>query len=171
VFDYAVNSGPSRSMKALQRIVKTKVDGLYGPMTHGALRGTSLNAKALIQKHCNSRLGFVRGLSTWDVFGKGWGRRIGRIRAQGLQMANVSRQQIERDRDNADKLSKDQGKGAGAAVGGGTGAVIVDQSTSDIGIWVIVIVVVCITVAAIWYVKSRAHRRMVEGMDEVLKPE
>ena len=33
IFDFAVNSGPNRAAKALQRIVKAKVDGQIGPET------------------------------------------------------------------------------------------------------------------------------------------
>jgi uncharacterized protein (TIGR02594 family) len=35
----------------------------------------------------DERLAFLRGLSTWPMFGKGWGRRVSEVRAASLMMA------------------------------------------------------------------------------------
>ena len=46
MFDFAVNSGPSRATKALQAVVGVKADGVYGPLSRAAVkaRGTSAGA-------------------------------------------------------------------------------------------------------------------------------
>lgn len=76
--DFAVNSGPGRAAEHLQRILGAKVDGHIGPMTLAALKGR--NVADLINDLCDSRLRFVRALSTWATFGKGWQSRIGEVR-------------------------------------------------------------------------------------------
>lgn len=84
VFDFAVNSGVSRSAKTLQRALRAKgqrqiaVDGIVGEMTLEAVEAVKRrNAlPELIVDINNRRFAFVRRLSTFDVFGKGWTRRI-----------------------------------------------------------------------------------------------
>jgi lysozyme family protein len=79
VFDYAVNSGPGRAAKDLQRTLGRglKVDGQIGLGTLAVIReAMAEDEEGLIQKYCDRRLRFLRGLKTWDVFGKGWGRRV-----------------------------------------------------------------------------------------------
>jgi len=41
VFDYGVNSGPSRSAKDLQHVVGAKVDGVIGAATIAAVKAVS----------------------------------------------------------------------------------------------------------------------------------
>lgn len=73
VFDWAVNSGPSRAAKALQKAVGATQDGAIGPMT---LRAVANHDPAdLIDAIYHIRQSFYEGLSTFDTFGKGWTRR------------------------------------------------------------------------------------------------
>lgn len=75
VFDYAVNSGPGRAVKDLQRVLGgIKVDGLVGVETLAAIEGKSV--VKLIAALCEARYAFVKGLSTFPTFGRGWTRRI-----------------------------------------------------------------------------------------------
>jgi lysozyme family protein len=74
VFDAAVNSGPSRSVKWLQEVIGVKEDGLMGPVTLEAV-GKCL-PEVLIDLLINTRFDFLKGLGIWDTFGKGWTRRI-----------------------------------------------------------------------------------------------
>lgn len=85
VFDYAVNSGPPRAIKALQTSLKVKVDGLIGPLTLRAVGRAS--TAATITALCDSRLSFLRRLATFATFGRGWTRRVSEIRAAALAMA------------------------------------------------------------------------------------
>lgn len=92
VFDFAVNSGPSQAIKYLQRAInKTekrtlKVDGHMGPATLDA--ATSLtDLQGVITTMCDGRLGFLKRLSDWKTFGRGWTTRVKGVKATGLKMA------------------------------------------------------------------------------------
>lgn len=85
VFDFAVNSGPSRAAKYLQRIVGAVQDGKIGPATLKAVRARK--PENVITQLCDARLAFVQALNTWPVFGKGWGRRIADVKATALKWA------------------------------------------------------------------------------------
>lgn len=67
VFDFGVNSGPSRAKRYL-----TQSSG-------GSTEST-------IIKLNDARLAFLKGLGTWPNFGKGWGRRVAGIKAKSLEM-------------------------------------------------------------------------------------
>lgn len=85
VFDFAVNSGPARAAKHLQRLVAVVADGDIGPRTLRAV--DAADATRLIGALCDSRLRFLRGLKTWPTFGRGWGRRVDDVRSVALRMA------------------------------------------------------------------------------------
>lgn len=85
VFDAAVNSGPARAAKWLQEIVGVRQDGIVGAITLDAAR--KMGAAVLVNKFCDRRYAFVRSLSTWNTFGKGWTRRIAEVRAVALDLA------------------------------------------------------------------------------------
>jgi lysozyme family protein len=85
VFDFGVNSGSSRSVKFAQRIVGTTVDGQLGPITRAAING--MNAVAFVNKLCDARLSFLRSLSTWSRFGRGWSSRVADLRGYSLKLA------------------------------------------------------------------------------------
>lgn len=87
VFDYGVNSGPSRGVKALQHAVGVPIDGHLGLVTlHAA---ATADHKITINAICNARLAFLKGLRTWSTFGRGWSDRVNGVRAKALAMANV----------------------------------------------------------------------------------
>lgn len=85
VFDFGVNSGVSRSAKYLQAILKVDQDGKIGPLTLAAAKGVA--PKFIINQLCNRRMAFLRALSTFRVFGKGWTRRVTECRADALKIA------------------------------------------------------------------------------------
>jgi len=85
LFDYAVNSGPPRAVKALQELVGVKADGWIGPLTLAAVRARP--PAELVAALCDARLGFLGRLATFSVFGTGWSRRVSTIRAAALEMA------------------------------------------------------------------------------------
>ena len=89
LFDYAVNSGPARAIKALQGSLKVKADGWIGPLTLDALKAriAAAGVTGLIVGLCDGRLSFLQRLATFAVFGKGWSRRVADIRAAALAMA------------------------------------------------------------------------------------
>lgn len=82
LFDFAVNSGPDRAVRTLQAALGVAADGEVGPVTLAALRGADLTR--LVNDFCDRRLAFLKGLSTFAVFGRGWKRRVSDIRAAAL---------------------------------------------------------------------------------------
>ncbi|MBX6328561.1 MAG: glycoside hydrolase family 108 protein [Pseudolabrys sp.] len=91
VFDYGVNSGIGRAGRALRRALGLAEQA--GAVTDAvviAARGA--DAAALIEAICDERLRFLRSLKTWPVFGRGWGRRVGEVKAAALAMARQTAQ-------------------------------------------------------------------------------
>ena len=86
VFDFAVNSGPSRAAKVLQKVVGAIVDGRIGPATVKAIE--KLPTSVVIERMTDARMKFLKGLKTWPTFGKGWLRRLGEVTAAAKAMAS-----------------------------------------------------------------------------------
>ncbi|MGN7750555.1 glycoside hydrolase family 108 protein [Sinorhizobium sp. 22678] len=87
-FDFAVNSGPSRSAKYLQAVVGVTQDGRIGPATLKSVR--SKRPADVVNALCDKRMAFLKDLSTWKTFGKGWTRRVSDVRAEAIRMAGSS---------------------------------------------------------------------------------
>ena len=68
VFDYGVNSGPARAKRALMMSIGGPTDDT-------------------IKRICSYRLGFLRRLGIWRLFGRGWASRVAGIQAKALHMA------------------------------------------------------------------------------------
>lgn len=85
-FDAAVNSGPSRSIKWLQSAVKVRQDGKLGPQTMAAI--AEKDPRAIIDAALNARRVFLRSLSTWDAFGRGWTRRLNGVTEAAVGLAS-----------------------------------------------------------------------------------
>ena len=85
LFDFAVNSGPSRAVTYLQTIVGAAPDGKMGPLTLAAIAKHS--PVTLIGDLCSHRLAFLERLSTWPTYGKGWVRRVAEVRLLATRMA------------------------------------------------------------------------------------
>lgn len=84
-FDGAVNSGPSRGAKWLQSALGVDQDGRIGPVTLSAASRSP--RRPVIDDACDRRLSFLRGLSTWAHFGRGWSSRVESVRATAHKMA------------------------------------------------------------------------------------
>jgi lysozyme family protein len=69
VFDYGVNSGVGRPRKALQRF-------------------KSLSGTSLVEAINNERMTFLRSLSTYPTFGKGWSKRVAGVKAHSIELVN-----------------------------------------------------------------------------------
>jgi len=85
VFDAAVNSGPGRGIRLLQAAVGATQDGKIGAKTLACL--DDCEPPEIIDIMSDCRLSFLRSLSTWSLFGKGWGRRIEAVRSTAAVMA------------------------------------------------------------------------------------
>ena len=79
IFDFAVNAGPGRAAKMIQKMIGVTVDGGIGPNT---LRALGLyeeevgGVAEVIVEYQKQRQLYYESLSTFDTFGKGWTRRV-----------------------------------------------------------------------------------------------
>lgn len=86
VFDYGVNSGIGRSGRVLRRCLKLS-DTSAAVTGEVIAAARAADAKALVMAICEERLRFLQRLSTWSVFGRGWGRRVAEVKTFSLQLA------------------------------------------------------------------------------------
>ena len=86
VFDASVNSGTGRAAKWLQEVVGAVADGAIGEKTLAKVK--THDADALVNAYSDNRLNFLKGLKTFDTFGRGWTRRVEEVRQVAL---NASR--------------------------------------------------------------------------------
>ena len=89
VMDYAVNSGISRASKALQSVCGiSNGDGVIGPHSLASVWTTVKNdsEESVINAVTEQRQGFIRALSIYDTFGKGWERRIKETQDKALEL-------------------------------------------------------------------------------------
>lgn len=80
---FAVNSGISTAIRALQRSVGVADDGHFGPVSMAALQAST--AHDVVMLVIAERLFFMTGASAWPTFGRGWARRIAQELRYGAQ--------------------------------------------------------------------------------------
>lgn len=189
VFDGAINSGSAQSVKWLQRALGVRVDGVVGEATLAAAR-MHPNPRAIINAMCDRRLNFMQALKTWDVFGKGWTRRVARVRGAALEMAagvkiaeptkmpSSPKANLEDAKPAPQTATADVAAGAGAPVGGvlaesidkASGAIAPATGTSqtlDAIYTALVLAGVLITVGGIVYALYARRKRadIVDALD------
>jgi len=86
VFDFGVNSGPTRAIKYLQTVLGVASDGKIGPATLNAARAA--DPVRVINELCDRRMAFLKALSTFSTFGKGWTARVAGVRSKAISMAS-----------------------------------------------------------------------------------
>jgi lysozyme family protein len=86
VFDFGVNSGPGRAVAFAQHIVGATADGRMGPATKHAIN--SHDTATFINALCDARLAFLKRLSIWGTFGRGWTARIADLRKYSLALVH-----------------------------------------------------------------------------------
>jgi len=75
VFDFAVNSGPGRAAKKLQKVLNVPQDGKIGPKTLAAARNV-IEPKALLISYMLERLDYLKHLRNWEANKNGWKNRL-----------------------------------------------------------------------------------------------
>jgi len=85
VFDFAINSGPSRAAKTLQTVIGVNADGKIGSATISALEAA--NPRDVVTSVCEARLAFLQSLATYDTFGKGWSKRVSEVERIAFNLA------------------------------------------------------------------------------------
>ena len=88
VFDFAVNAGPGRAARYLQKTVGAAQDGQIGPATLAAVDAyvTNNGVAAAVRAFQDARRAFYRQLSTFQTFGKGWLRRVDEVESAALRL-------------------------------------------------------------------------------------
>lgn len=89
VFDFAVNAGPNRAVRYLQRMVGANEDGIIGPKTLSLL-SQYVRAKGrdyAVMEYQDRRRDYYRLLKTFPTFGKGWLNRVRDVERIGVAMA------------------------------------------------------------------------------------
>jgi len=84
-YDLAVNSGTGRAAKYLQQIAGVTADGVIGPQSLKAIQ--KCDAEDVVDEICNMRMTFLKGLGTFETFGKGWTIRVNDVMAKATEMA------------------------------------------------------------------------------------
>lgn len=83
-FDTAVNMGPGRAVRLLQKALGCGVDGDFGPATRRAVDACREEPGAAVIAYCDAREAYYRGLAEKNpklrVFLKGWLNRLGALR-------------------------------------------------------------------------------------------
>ncbi|AKR57111.1 hypothetical protein XM25_15175 [Devosia sp. H5989] len=162
VFDYGVNSGPSRSARDLQRIVGATVDGKIGPATIALVKASA--PRTVIKAHCARRLGFVQSLAIWNTFGKGWARRIAGIEARALSWVST-KAQLEADAKQARSTAAAQiGSAAGTGVVG-----TVDQTNHLSGLPIGLVVAAFVIVAGILAIRIVINNQRATALANAAK--
>lgn len=87
MFDLAVNSGPGRAVRLLQRALRRAEDGRLGPRLLAAL--AEVSPQTLIRALCAARRDFLRALPTFGTFGRGWLARVAQVERKALSLASL----------------------------------------------------------------------------------
>ena len=84
MFDFAINAGPGRAVKTMQKAIGATPDGAIGPKTMAALKAA--NQSELVAKFSAEKEAFYRSLPTFATFGKGWLRRVAEAKTHAETM-------------------------------------------------------------------------------------
>ena len=168
LFDYGVNSGISRARKVLMRIVAACMPG--SNVSDIVSAANQIATDRLIRDLCAERRAFLRGLKTWPLFGRGWGRRVAEVEAHALALARGSRENPARVSASAtlpgDLQSPVQGKGevpaspyvqaagAGAAISVGLSAALFASNW----VWILALIAGGILAALVIVAMLRFYR-------------
>jgi lysozyme family protein len=166
--DGAVNSGPKRGVRWLQIGVGAKADGAVGPATIEAARAAPVEG---ISRACAARMSFLRALSHWDAFGRGWSRRVASVEAVGVRMwveaakgksaAQITLRSMREAVPGRIEAAKRAGQQqVGATGAGGAGGAVGVSGTPEAAIAIALVVVV----AAVFLI-VRTRRRMQHEAD------
>jgi lysozyme family protein len=137
VFDFGVNSGPSRAIRYLQAAVGVKQDGHLGAATLAAV--DKADPVELIGKITAGRRRFIRQIKTYWRFGKGWERRCSGIEAAARAMAEGVARPVPRPSPEPQARAVDETKPASNSVvgtvvgaGGAAGGAILNEAAKGV---------------------------------------
>ena len=90
IFDYAINSGPIRSVETLRRLIGLEHVGAFDKKNIESYFKQNEDNKVLIKKICSQRLSFLQSLKNYETFGKGWLNRVLMVQEKSLGMVSKS---------------------------------------------------------------------------------
>lgn len=133
-YDATVNSGPGRGPLWTCRALGYSKADRGAPKKAYAL--TTEGKVSAIKRAVAIRMGFLRSLGTFSIFGKGWTGRCARMEAIGVKMALTAaklsppevKKKLEKEAKKAGESSTASGAGGAATTGGAGGAVVNDPS-------------------------------------------
>jgi lysozyme family protein len=131
VFDFAVNSGPGRAAKSLQRALGLTADGMVGMATVAAANAHP-DHDALIEGISRDRQRFYEALPTFRHFGRGWSRRNEEVRKRGQAWASGSVGPATVAVEGGDKKAPPQGGKARPGTGPADAAIAVGTGSGGI---------------------------------------
>jgi len=167
VMDGSVNSGPRRGVCWLQGALGVAQDGRVGGVTIAAARSAPVE---VIQRACARRMGFLRGLSHWDAFGRGWSRRVADVEAIGTRMwlraagsTHTAVRKLEELATQAPKQAQDERRSGAAQVtttgAGSVGGVSVGELSIEA---IAAVALTAVIVAALLYWRAERKARYHE---------
>lgn len=159
VFDFAINSGPARAAKALQKIAGTTQDGIIGDQTLSALN--LRDPASVINNLCDLRQDWLQTLSAFKTFGKGWTARVKRVRSRSLALVKENSGQPKKTKPNQPQETKisipqilKKPETLAPLSGVLTGITAMASGNGPVQIAVAVILVV-LTIAVLWHFLNR----------------
>lgn len=180
VYDYGVNSGPSRGIKSLQKALGIAADGKAGPVTVSAAARAADAGPRVIRAICAERLSFLQGLKIWKTFKRGWSARVANVEAKAVAMwlantgksAGLVRNILKNEASKIEDVAKVQRQTAGGTVAGGSVSVGAGAfADAAPNFWVVgAVAVVFIALAGVVFLKAlrnaeraRAYRSAAEA--------
>lgn len=144
-WDFGVNSGPARAKKA---------------MTASAGTGGDVG---FIQRLCAKRMSFVRGLTTFKTFGKGWSRRIADIEARAVKMTLSATAPAESVKPaltaEANKAAAQAAANHNKVAGSGAATIAAPAAAGHAHFWVVIALLVVAGVAAAYFIWRASHNQ------------
>lgn len=172
VYDTAVNSGVGRAIQ-FQRAILGGSGGYPSLARAAAIEGSYRDQ---VRKLCAARMAFLRRLSTFGRYGKGWTSRVADVEATAtkmvLQAANMPAEAVQKElRKDADKAAgkaSNSAKGAGGAgAATGAGGTAATQGGLDWWQWVGigVVSIALIALAVFLFLKWREHKERAAAFE------
>lgn len=192
VYDFAVNSGPSRAARYLQECLGVLADGVVGNGTLDAIKEICEQPgaeAAFVHEYMNARRTFGRGLkgkSGYKTFGAGWEKRWNRVERKAIQAGQLravkpvpqaapvkepnaqARESGKAIPDQPSTTGFDVGNAvtqAGSAIAIGTQAAEAAQGARTIGETLIAVgpwVLLAIVIAGVGFYFWRQHRQKIK---------
>jgi lysozyme family protein len=152
-WDFGVNSGPARAKKTLLSVVG----------------GTDIQT---IQKLCAKRMSFLKGLTIFKTFGKGWSNRVADIEARAVKMTlagtTTVRSSLMVEALKADTSAKQKTNVTKAAGSASTASVIGTNGVDQYLAWGLLgLAAVGVGVAVYFALKAKHNKERAEAYTRV----